>query len=78
MNNYNDDRKSSNQFLDGKVLDIINKEDDEIEITIIKVRDKKDKKESYAAYWKMNDIFYQISGKMKKQEFLKLIDNMYF
>ena len=60
------------------VLDIINKEDDEIEITIIKVRDKKDKKESYAAYWKMNDIFYQISGKMKKQEFLKLIDNMYF
>ena len=60
--------KSSNQFLDGKVLDIINKEDDRIEITIIKVRDKKTRK-GYAAYWKMNDIFYQISGKMKKQEF---------
>ena len=78
MNSYNDARKSSNHLLDGKLLEVINKKDEAIEREIIKVKDKNDEKENYAAYWTKDNIFYQISGKMNKKEFIKLIDNVYF
>lgn len=78
MNSYNDARKSSNYLLDGKLLEVINKKDEGIEIEIIKVKDKNDEKENYAAYWTKDNLFYQISGKMNKKEFIKLIDNVYF
>ncbi len=78
MNSYNDGRKSGNQLLDGKLLEIIHKKEDGVEIKIIKVKDKNDEKENYAAYWTKDNIFYQVSGKMNKREFLKLIDNTYF
>ena len=78
MNSYNDARKSSNYLLDGKLLEVINKKDEGIEIEIIKVKDKNDEKETYAAYWTKDNLFYQISGKMNKKEFIKLIDNVYF
>ena len=77
MNIYNDDRKSSNQLLDGKVVEVIDRKDEEIEIEIIEIKDKKDKNENYAAYWRKEDVFYQISGKMNRKEFLKLVDNVY-
>ena len=59
-------------------MEIIHKKEDGVEIKIIKVKDKNDEKENYAAYWTKDNIFYQVSGKMNKREFLKLIDNTYF
>lgn len=76
MNNYTDSRKSSGQLLDGEIIETIEKDGNGIEI--LKVKDRDDKKESYVACWRENGIFYQISGKMKKKEFMKLIEEMYF
>ena len=42
------------------------------------VKDNQDKKENYVAYWKDNTAFYEISGKMEKEEFLKMIKNIRF
>lgn len=78
MNDYNDSSKSSDYLLDGKLVEIVYEEDDEIEIKIIRVKDKKDQKNNYVAYWKNEGIFYQVSGKIEKQEFIKLIHNMRF
>lgn len=78
MNNYTDNSKSSNHLLDGKLVKIVKKEDDGIEIEIIKIKDKKDEKENYAAYWEKGGVFYQVSGKMKENVFVKLIDNIRF
>lgn len=45
---------------------------------IRKIKDKQDQKENYVAYWKTDTAFYQISGKMKEKEFVKLIQNIHF
>ena len=47
-------------------------------IEIKKIKDNQDKKENYVAYWKDNTAFYEISGKMEKEEFLKMIKNIRF
>lgn len=51
---------------------------DNINITIKKIQDKNDKKESYAAYWEKDSVFYQISGKMQRNEFMNLVKNIKF
>ena len=52
--------------------------DENIVIEIKKIKDNQDKKENYVAYWKDNTAFYEISGKMEKEEFLKMIKNIRF
>ena len=78
INDYTDNGKSSDQLLDGKLLETIEEEDERICIKIIKVGNETDEDESYAAYWENQGIFYQISGKMEKKEFIKLIEKMHF
>lgn len=76
INNYTDNSKSSDQLLDGKLLEIVNEEDEGIEIKIIRVKDENDERESYAAYWNKKGTFYQVSGKMEEKEFMELIEKM--
>lgn len=73
INDYTDSSKSSDQLLDGEIVGTIKGNGGKTKIKIIRVKDENDEKESYVAYWNQNEIFYQISGKMEKEEFMKLI-----
>lgn len=48
------------------------------EIILEKIQGKQDKKPSYSAQWKMNDIVYYISGKIEEQELKKILEQMKF
>lgn len=64
--------------LDGKQIKKIVFDDENITITLLAVRDKADKEKNYVAYWKYEEVYYQVSGKMPENEFEKLIENMRF
>ena len=70
---YDQEAKSSAYILDGKVIDKVNLENENITVNIEKVKDDADTNENYVACWKDESIFYQITGKMQKEEFIKNI-----
>ena len=72
---YDQEAKSSVYILDGKIIDKEN-----ITVNIEKVKDDADTdtNENYVACWKNESIFYQITGKMQKEEFIKFIKNIVF
>lgn len=78
INDYSDNRKSGAYILDGKEIATVKMKNEDINITIKKILDKNDIKENYAAYWEKNSVFYQISGKMEKKEFINLVKNIKF
>lgn len=78
LGRYDENIKSTDHILDGKVVDTIKLDEEEITIDIKEVKDKGDKKENYIAYWKRNSVFYQITGKMEKKEFITFIRNIVF
>ena len=77
---YDQEAKSSVYILDGKVIDKVNLENENITVNIEKVKDDADTdtNENYVACWKNESIFYQITGKMQKEEFIKFIKNIVF
>ena len=75
---YDQEAKSSAYILDGKVIDKVNLENENITVNIEKVKDDVDTNENYVACWKDESIFYQITGKMQKEEFIKFIKNIVF
>lgn len=75
---YDQEAKSSVYILDGKVIDKVNLENENITVNIEKVKDDADTNENYVACWKDESIFYQITGKMEKEEFIKFIKNIVF
>lgn len=78
INDYSDERKSGAYILDGKEIATVKMKNENINITIKKIQDKNDKKENYAAYWEKDSVFYQISGKMQRNEFMNLVKNIKF
>ena len=78
INDYGNTSKNTDYILDGRIIAELTVEDEKFKIDIKRIKDKQDKKESYIAYWKEGDFFYQISGKMDEKEFLKLIKNIRF
>ena len=78
INDHSDSSKNSDYNLDGETLETLKWKDENIVIEIKKIKDNQDKKENYVAYWKDNTAFYEISGKMEKEEFLKMIKNIRF
>ena len=60
-----------------KTVDIVYGTEDQ-EIVLEKIQGKHDKKPSYSAQWKMNDIVYYISGKIEEQELRKILEQMKF
>lgn len=75
---YDQEAKSSVYILDEKVIDKVNLENENITVNIEKVKDDADTNENYVACWKDESIFYQITGKMQKEEFIKFIKNIVF
>lgn len=78
ISEYRGNSKTIDYVLDGQIVDSIKTKDENFEIEIRKIKDKQDQKENYVAYWKTDTAFYQISGKMKEKEFVKLIQNIHF
>ena len=77
---YDQEAKSSVYILEGKIIDKVNLENENITVNIEKVKDDADTdtNENYVACWKNESIFYQITGKMQKEEFIKFIKNIVF
>lgn len=78
MDQNSDAQNSSAIGLDGREIKRIEFSDDDIIITLMEVKDKKDKEKNYIAYWNSESVYYQISGKMENGEFEKLIKNIRF
>ena len=74
LNNQN----SRAYSVDGKKIEKIKFKDENIEIEMLQVKAKQDEHESYIAYWEKDNFFYEITGKMEKNEFIKLIENISF
>ena len=70
----------SNVNLAGAEIELLNIENREYVLhnEIEKVKDDADTNENYVACWKDEAIFYQITGKMQKEEFIKFIKNIVF
>ncbi|MDC7290633.1 DUF4367 domain-containing protein [Blautia schinkii] len=67
----------SNMFsLHGRQITTINLQEDDVNVKIFELQDTQDVESSFAAHWNMDGVYYQISGKMKKDEFIKLVEKM--
>lgn len=65
---------SENFSLHGAEVATISVEDDLV--TVFEVKDEQDEQPSYTAQWRNNDTFFQVSGRMRKDYFLKLVENI--
>lgn len=64
--------------LHGKQIYTFYSEPDDIEFSILKIKDEKDKEASYAAQWIFNNTFYQISGKIEKEQLIRIVENIVY
>lgn len=58
---------------DGEVIDTVEIMNVDLPIEIKKIKDENDKKESYTASWKYKNSYFEFSGKIDKEEFVKII-----
>lgn len=77
------DNKSKNRLkeslsLHGKQIGTVYSEDDDIEFLIIEIKDEGDIESSYAVQWIWNDTFYQLSGKIEKEQLIKIVENIVY
>lgn len=70
--------KKSSFDLDGKIIDSVYVNHKEIKVEIIETQDKNDDRPNYSAVWSYDSVFYQFSGKMEREEFVKLVEKMQF
>lgn len=73
-----DHRMQSGLSLDGKEIDSVYCDRGELPVKIMEIKDDNDDSACYAAVWTKDNILYRISGKMEREEFTKLIENMKF
>ncbi len=64
--------------LHGKHIDTFYSKEDNIEFSILEIQDEKDEKPSYAAQWVWNNTFYQLSGKIEREQIMKIIENIVY
>ena len=62
----------------GDVVDEFEVKTDQVSIKVTERYDEGDKVPAYVAHWIYNNCFYDISGKMKKEEFIKFLENIRF
>lgn len=75
-----EDNKNSSTIdsLHGQEGDVIIIDRENIEAIVKEVRDKNDVMSSYVARWERNGIIYQLSGKMDKDTFYKIIEEIVY
>ena len=64
---------SGNFSLHGEKKYSIVLEDEDILVDIIEIKDLKDTASTYIAQWSRDDVFFQFSGKINKEDMLKII-----
>ena len=64
--------------LHGKQIYTFYTKAEDIEFSILKIKDEKDKEASYAAQWIFNNTFYQISGKIEKEQLIRIVENIVY
>ena len=64
--------------LHGKQIYTFYSKADDIEFSILKFKEVKDKEASYAAQWIFNNTFYQISGKIEKEQLIRIVENIVY
>lgn len=75
--------KSDDEFINnlrhqGEVKDKFNVETDQISMEVTEHFDEGDKAPAYAAHWIYDNCYYDISGKIEKEEFIKFLKNIRF
>lgn len=78
INKIDDYGKKSSFDLDGKTIESIDIDHGEVKVDIVEIQDKSDDKPNYGAVWSVDSVFYQLSGKMEREEFMKLVEKMQF
>lgn len=77
--NRKDINTESNTFsLHGRQIASTNLQDKNVEVKILEIQDEQDEESSLVAQWNLEEICYQISGKINKEEFINLIEKMRF
>lgn len=74
----NDDGKQNAKFYAEKVIDKIYTEYQELSIDIFENTDKSNESRSYSARWERDNVTYRLSGKIKKEEFYKILKKMVY
>lgn len=74
----NDDGKQNTKFYDGKIMDTICIDYKELSVDIFENTDKSNGSKSYSARWEKDNVAYRLSGKIKKEEFYKILKKMVY
>lgn len=72
------DSSSKIDSLHGKDTDILRITREDIDVKVLEIRDDTDLVSSYIAQWKRGDTIYQLSGKLKKNLFYKIIEGIIY
>lgn len=70
--------KSNGLSIPGKDIDIIYPDKENISVNIMEVEEENDLSPGYIAEWTYKDTYYQVVGKMPKEEFEKILKEMIF
>ena len=75
--------KSDDEFIDslrhqGEISDKFEVNNDQMTIEVTKRLDKGDEEPAYVAHWIYDNSYYDISGKIGKEEFIKILKNIRF
>lgn len=75
--------KSEDEFIsnlahEGKVIDRFKVEADQIKIEVTERKDNGDECSAFVGHWIYNNCYYDISGKIEKEEFKKFLKNIRF
>lgn len=70
--------KQNAKFYAEKVIDKIYMEYQELSIDIFENTDKSNESRSYSARWERENVTYRLSGKIKKEEFYKILKKMVY
>lgn len=74
-----DNEKFMNQLShQGDVTEQFEISNDQLQIKVIERADEGDEQPTYMAYWIYDNCYYDISGKIEKEEFIKLLENIRF
>ncbi|MDO5134799.1 MAG: DUF4367 domain-containing protein [Eubacteriales bacterium] len=67
---------SKNIDLHGKTQETFDIESDRVPVTFSEVRDEHDTAPSYEASWEWDGVYYQLFGRMDREEMIKMIKSM--
>lgn len=74
----NEDELINSSFHQGEIKEKFDISTDQVNIEVTKREDEGDEKPAYEARWIYNNCYYDISGKIEKEEFITFLKNIRF